>query len=715
MSGASEFVSEAQEVIETFSRKLLEIEQLVRKREEIDPDLLNASFRAVHTLKGLASLGGDTQMVKLSHELETCLDAIRLGKRELDQGGLDVLFEAVEVFGRLLASAAHAEDGEDAEDVDIEPLLLRIEGLGSDQPAERDESLAGIDESVLGVLTEYEEHRLKENLRMGRRIYKVHAAFDLLAIDVGIEALKDKMKAYGEVITYLPSADSSADDRIELDILLGSKASIPEISAGIGDSAITVTELAGAGGEPEPVSSAGMVVEPEPEEPAPAAAEPEVPAAPPAASDASEAEVDHALDVEHDVSLRSLSQTVRVDLRRLDSLMNLVGELGLVEANVTDIVAELRLRHGMTDPVRGLHDQLRNMSRKLALLQQGILEVRMVPLGQVFDKLARVVRKLSREAGKDVRLDISGAETELDKLIVEELSDPLMHMMRNAIDHGIEPANERVALGKQASGHIDLRAFQKGNRVVIEVQDDGRGMDWRKIRDTAISRGFVAREEASDLSPRQALNLIFSPGFSTRSKASELSGRGVGMDVVKTNISRLSGMIDVATQPGRGSRFAITLPVTLAIIQALVIETAGQTFCVPLNSVLESIMVQSDEVTTVEGHEVVTLRGKTLPLLYLARIFDLAPDDEIGVSDRSYVVVVGLAQHRVGIVVDELLGQQDVVIKPLGAALRQVPGIAGATELGANRTVLLLDVATLVAEAVGSAEGTLGEMGDHGG
>jgi two-component system chemotaxis sensor kinase CheA len=230
-----------------------------------------------------------------------------------------------------------------------------------------------------------------------------------------------------------------------------------------------------------------------------------------------------------------------------------------------------------------------------------------------------------------------------------------------------------------------------------------------------VSRGFIGGDEAVDLSPRQAINLIFAPGFSTRSRASELSGRGVGMDVVKTNISRLSGMIDVASQPGRGSRFAITLPVTLAIIQALVIETAGQTYCVPLNSVIESIMVQPEEVATVEGHEVVTLRGKTLPLLYLARVFDLAPDEEIKVSDRSYVVVVGLAQHRVGIVVDELLGQQDVVIKPLGAALRQVPGIAGATELGANRTVLLLDVATLVAEAVGGAEGTLAEMGDQGG
>lgn len=706
----SEFVSEAQEVIETFSRKLLEIEGSVRKGEEVDPDLLNAAFRAIHTLKGLASLSGESPMVKLTHELESCLDAIRLGKRSLDPTGLDVLFESVDVFGRLLATAAEPGEAGAAEDVDIEPILARIELLGHDQPVERDKSLDGIDDSILGVLTEYEEHRLRENIRMGRRIYKVHAAFDLLAIDVGIEALKDKMKAYGEVITYLPSADASSDDRIELDILLGSKASIPEISAGIGEAGVTVTELAGSGGKAEAATEPDQGPEPDtgpvPQEESEPEPEPEhevvigAPAEP---------------EPVGDVSLRSLSQTVRVDLRRLDGLMNLVGELGLVEANVTTVAADLRNRLGMTDAVRDLLDQLRVMNRKLAMLQQGILEVRMVPLGQVFDKLARVVRKLSREAGKDVRLDIAGAETELDKLIVEELSDPLMHMMRNAIDHGIEPSNERVALGKPAAGHVELRAFQKGNRVVIEVQDDGRGMDWQKIRETAISRGFVTPEEADDLTPRQAVNLIFMPGFSTRTKASEISGRGVGMDIVKTNISRLSGMIDVASEPGRGSRFSITLPVTLAIIQALVIETSEQTFCIPLNSVIESIMVQQDEITTVEGHEVVTLRGKTLPLVHLSKVFELEETPTRVVGDRFYVVVVGLAQHRVGLVVDELLGQQDVVIKPLGAALRQVPGIAGATELGANRTVLLLDVATLVAEAVGHGEAAMGGVTDHAG
>ncbi|MBA3547061.1 MAG: chemotaxis protein CheA [Nannocystis sp.] len=416
-----------------------------------------------------------------------------------------------------------------------------------------------------------------------------------------------------------------------------------------------------------------------------------------------------------ETSLRSLSQTVRVDLRRLDLLMNLVGELGLVQNNLAGVLEHLRELDRSADVSRELQVQIRDMTRKLALLQQGILDVRMVPIGQVFDKLARVVRKLSRDLDKDIRLVISGAETVLDKLIVEELSDPLMHMIRNCIDHGIEPSSERVALGKQPVGRIELRAFQKGNRVVIEVEDDGRGMDWARIRDVGLRRGSITTEEASSMTPSEAVNMIFAPGFSTRETATEVSGRGVGMDVVKTNIAKLSGMIDVSTDVGRGTRFSITLPVTLAIIQALVIQSAGHTFCIPLNSVLESIMVETREISTIEGHEVIILNKKTLPLLHLSRLFALKPlSKSYRDPHRVYVVVVGLAQHRVGLVVDELLGQQDVVIKPLGSAVRNVPGIAGATELGANRTVLLLDVGRLVDEGVRQADSAISiGMGNH--
>jgi two-component system chemotaxis sensor kinase CheA len=651
----------------------------------------------------MAAMFGAGAIGTLSHSLETAMDGLRLGKIELTREVLDLLFETVDVFQRQLASFTDP----DAPEIDAGPIVDRIDALSAMPAAEVDESaLDWLDESIVSVLTEYEEHRLRENLRASRRLYRIHASFDLLAIDVGIEDLKRKMKTFGEVITYLPSADGSAEDRIDLDILLGTRASLSEVAAGVTEEGVTVEELTAPSPEPKKPPAPVQIDEPSPM-PAPVS-EPRAGAEPGPAAVEREAP-----DVE--ISLRSLSQTVRVDLHRLDHLMNLVGELGLVQANLGEVLDHLRGRGGDSDLVRELQTQVRTMSRKLSMLQEGILDVRMVPLGQVFDKLARVVRKLGRDSGKEIRLTVSGADTELDKLIVEELSDPLMHMVRNCIDHGIESEAERVEAGKPAVGHVDLRAFQKGNRVVIEVEDDGRGIDWRQIRDIALKQRVLSDEEAEEMTKADAMNLLFAPGFTTRPTATQLSGRGVGMDVVKTNIARLSGMIDIDTEPGRGTKVSVTLPVTLAIIQALVIESAGEIFCVPLNSVLESIMVQRTEIQTVEGHDVISLRGATLPLLKLSRLFGLSSGPEYRDPTRIYVVIVGLAQQRVGLVVDELLGQHDVVIKPLATALRKIPGIAGATELGANRTVLLLDVATLVEETMIRAETSLAASPTAGG
>jgi len=689
----TEFVPEAQEVVEEFSRRLLELEAAERAGVE-EPEALNAAFRAIHSLKGLAALFAAGPIATLSHSLENALDALRLGKVPLNAATLDVLFEAVESFAALLV--AHEAD---AESPSIDPLLARIDSLvGRVRPERTATELPGVDESILGVLTEYEEHRLRENFRLGRTLYRVHASFDLLAIDVGIEGLKIRLKEFGEVITYLPSADSSADDRIDLDILLGSTAQLSEVSAALVGDGVDVHPLIrdapprqGAG-QTQAISFGG------------GDDDPPRPTSPPrgvvATAIAGDPETVDDGEVAPDVSLRSISRTVRVDLARLDQLMNLIGEIGVAQATLLDSVDRLRRRGSAPDLSRELSAELRTLSRKVSLLQQGVLDVRMVPLGQVFDKLARVIRKLGREAGKEIRLGISGEETELDKLIVEELSDPLMHMIRNCIDHGIESKAERLASGKPAIGRVELRAFQRGSRVVLEVEDDGRGIDLRQVRESAVRRGLHREEDLREMTPQQVIELVFMPGFTTRSTPGALSGRGVGMDVVKTNISRLSGIIDVNTTVGRGTTFSITLPVTLAIIQALVVQTAGQTFCIPLNSVLESVMVGSTEIRTVDGAQVITLHGKTLPLCHLARLFDLRRSSTAE-NARIYVIVVGLAQHRVGLVVDDLLGQRDVVIKSIGSALRSVPGIAGATELGGGRTVLLLDVAALVEEAVG--------------
>jgi two-component system chemotaxis sensor kinase CheA len=400
-----------------------------------------------------------------------------------------------------------------------------------------------------------------------------------------------------------------------------------------------------------------------------------------------------------DQSLRSVAQTVRVDIRKLDALMNLVGELGIVRAGIQTVLDGLRVDRAQVQAARELHREVRGLTRKLDELQAGVLEVRMVPLGQIFDKLSRVVRKISRDAGKEIRLVITGADTELDKLIVEELSDPLMHVIRNCIDHGIERPEARARAGKPETGTVSISAEQRGNHVVLSVEDDGAGLDEKALVRKAVERGVVEPQAAGELSRREIFNLMFLPGVSTKEVPDQLSGRGVGMDVVKTNIARLSGIIDVDSTPGQGTRLTITLPITLAIIKALVIRSAGRTFAIPLNSVLESLRISASEVKTIERREVLSLRGQTLPLARLETLFELERPDRATPLDRHFVVVVGLAQHRIGLLVDDLIGQEDIVIKSLGETLDGVPGIAGATELGGKKTVLVLDVAAIVEES----------------
>ena len=536
-----------------------------------------------------------------------------------------------------------------------------------------------LDPNMLSVLTEYEEHRLRENIKAGRSLYRIHAAFDLLTIDKGLDQLKGKLKPVGEVITYLPSAESANDQQIELDIILGAARSADEVRAAVDGTGAQVVALEKAAAAPA-VAAATVT--------ATAAAAP--------------APVKRSEDLreESELSLKSVAQTVRVDIRKLDALMNVVGELAIAKAGFQSLYDGLKGNRAQVKLARSLQHELRVFTRRLDELQSGILEVRMVPLGQVFDKLSRVVRKISRDAGKEIRLMITGADTELDKLIVEELSDPLMHVIRNCIDHGIEKPAERARVGKPEVGTISIRAEQRGNHVIITVEDDGAGLDERKLVQKAVERGALDAQVAAELSRRDVFNLIFLPGVSTKEVVDEMSGRGVGLDVVKTNIARLSGIIDVQSELGQGTRITITLPITLAIIQALVVRSAGRTFAMPLNSVLESLRITTSDIATVERREVMTLRGQTLPLARLEKLFALARPESERTPPRQFVVVVGLAQHRIGLCVDELVGQQDIVIKPLGRTLSGVPGIAGATELGGKKTVLVLDVAAIVEEAV---------------
>ncbi len=722
-----EFFSEAQEIVDGLSRDLLQLDEIVKQKGN-DPELINDVFRAVHTLKGLSGLFGAAMMSGLSHELEDLLDDLRLGRIEMSESVLDLLFQSVELYGRILSSVKGDTPEPAAE---VKALLVKLgqvsqqrEGGGASVVAQYE-----LDPGLLSVLTEYEEHRLRANIQAGLSLYRIHVQFSLATIDSALDDLKARAKPHGEILTYLPTGTGGDIETIELEILLASRAPLadlrdamrgPNISidevrrrddAAFGDgSSLAIAsdnsppfraEEARTKASNVPVAPGAGSVPPEPaDDGTPRASVIPVPirtsmAPPPNPGPARE------------LSLRSISQTVRVDIRKLDHLMNIVGELAIVRTAMPRFTGRGRPRPELRELSIELQRMHRTFDRHLMQMQNGILEVRMVPLGQVFDKLARIVRQISREHDKQVNLVITGAETEIDKLIVEELSDPLMHMMRNAIDHGIESRDERLRVGKPPIGTIALNAFQKGNHVVIEVEDDGAGMDPQVIVESAVRLGMVPYEEAQFLSVREVLALVFTPGFTTKEGVTDLSGRGVGMDIVKTNIAALGGIVDISSEVGIGTKITITLPITLAIISVLVLEVRGRTYCMPLASVDEAIVLDESLVRLVEGREVMTVRGATLPICRLAHLFSHSASESPG---RSFVVIGRVGNRRLGLVVDRLVGQQDIVIKALGKSLKNVRFFAGATELGDQRVGLVLDAAGILEEVLAASEPRYGSQ-----
>jgi two-component system, chemotaxis family, sensor kinase CheA len=688
----SDFVSEAQETVDALAKGLMRLEEA---GAESEPELLNSVFRAAHSLKGLASIFGVERLARLAHALEDAFDDLRMGRRPFDVGVLDLLLEAPEVFSRIIS-----EESTGAPHATHDQATRLTERL---RASERGGAVAGdgpVDTFALGpevrrLLTEYEEHRLSSALRKGLALYRVRVAFELTAFDEQLAALSARLKDLGEVVSTLPSADMKDPSTIAFELLLATSAPrasvVMEAGPHAGVDAVAVL-AAGAPGAVVPRPAAQKRV------PIPRPAEVDAPREepPPSAALALSPTPEPLAELDTG-TLRSASQAVRVDIRKLDRLMNVVGELVLVKSSLQSISERFKGDGVDAGLAAELRQASRSLERKLGELQGGILEVRMVPLDQVFDKLTRMVRKLAREVGKEIELEVSGGEVELDKLIVEDLSDPLMHLVRNAIDHAIETPEVRERKGKPRAGHITLSAVQRGHHVRLSVTDDGNGIDEDRIREAAVTRGLATAESVKGLTRREVMNLIFVPGFSTARQVTSLSGRGVGMDVVKNNIAALSGIIDLHSERGVGTSFEVTLPVTLAIIRALVVKASGRTYAVPLNSVLEIIEVRDADIRRVSTREAITLRGTTLPITRLSRFFAA---EELAPPDPLFVVVTGLAQERLGLAVDELLGQQDIVVKPLGSLLAGVRGIAGATDLGHRTTVLVLDVGAIIEDVV---------------
>ncbi len=382
--------------------------------------------------------------------------------------------------------------------------------------------------------------------------------------------------------------------------------------------------------------------------------------------------------------------TIRVEVARLDELMNLVGELVLGRNRLSQINFRMNESFEGNPITRDLADTSSQVDLITTELQMAVMKTRMVPIAKVFNKLPRLVRDLSRELAREIDLQIYGEETELDKSIIEAINDPLVHILRNSADHGIESPEDRVKAGKSAKGTVIVKAENEGNHIVISIQDDGKGIDTDKIKNKAIEKGLITALQAAEMSRREALNIIFAPGFSMAAKVTNVSGRGVGMDVVKTNIAKLKGIVDIESEVGVGSKFIIKLPLTLAIIQGLLVQTSAETIAIPLNSVLEVVRVRKEEIETIHGYEVIRLRDTVLPLARMGTIFSM--DHQMKSTEWQYIVVVGLAEERLGIAVDSLLGQREVVIKSLGDYLGTISGIAGSTILGDGKVIMIIDV-----------------------
>jgi two-component system chemotaxis sensor kinase CheA len=644
-SAKEEFIAEASDLLEESGRLILEIQDTFQTGP--NPDSINALFRSIHTLKGLSGLFGQQGISDLSHALESLLDGIRLGKIDVSDEVVRFLFNNIDILRSLVEELSKDKDKEH----DVTGHLKNIEVFRNSLAGEtKGPELKGvIDESMLMVLSEYEEHRLKTNIQEGKHIYLAKAVFSLSDFDEALEELTKTIKSKGELISTLPTSSNVPPDSIGFNLMFGSLEAEEKLKDAIRCELDTLVRAKTAEAEPLQKSQSGI-------------------------------------DSQRETTLKSTTTTVRVDIEKLDRILNTIGELTLAKGAVKRIGEELAENYGYSPLVVDVNKISHSLERKVSELQTQVLEIRMVPVGQIFSRLAQVIRKYSREIGKRIELVMYGEDTEIDKYIAEEVIDPLMHLVRNAIDHGIEPAEEREMMGKKESGTIILKASQRGNHVIIEVKDNGRGIDIQRVKEKAIEKGLL--DKSAELEDKELVNFIFTPGFSTKEAVSEVSGRGVGMDVVKEKLAAIGGFAEIDTKKGRGTTVTLTMPITLAIIKALIVRIGTMKFAIPLTSISETLVVTRGDIQTIEGKDVYNLRGEMLPMTNIGKVFALTDNE----PDKFFAVVAGTGNRRHGLMVDELFGQHEIVIKSLGEYFEGIRGFAGAAEIGKYEVILVVDV-----------------------
>ncbi|MUV08836.1 chemotaxis histidine kinase/response regulator CheAY2 [Helicobacter pylori] len=646
-----DFLIEAFEMNEQLDQDLVELEH-----NPEDLDLLNRIFRVAHTIKGSSSFLNLNILTHLTHNMEDVLNRARKGEIKITPDIMDVVLRSIDLMKTLLVTIRDTgSDTNNGKENEIEEVVKKLQAITS-------QNLEGAKETS-GTKEVLEKENKKENKE---------------------EAKENQTETKAPTTENLTSDNPLADEP-DLDY---ANMSAEEVEAEI-ERLLNKRQEADkerrAQKKQEDQAKPKQEVTPTKETP-----KTETPKAPKAETKA-KAKAD---TEENKAPSIGVEQTVRVDVRRLDHLMNLIGELVLGKNRLIRIYSDVEERYDGEKFLEELNQVVSSISAVTTDLQLAVMKTRMQPVGKVFNKFPRMVRDLSRELGKSIELIIEGEETELDKSIVEEIGDPLIHIIRNSCDHGIEPLEERRRLNKPETGKVQLSAYNEGNHIVIKISDDGKGLDPVMLKEKAIEKGVISERDAESMSDREAFNLIFKPGFSTAKVVSNVSGRGVGMDVVKTNIEKLNGIIEIDSEVGVGTTQKLKIPLTLAIIQALLVGVQEEYYAIPLSSVLETVRINQDEIYTVDGKSVLRLRDEVLSLVRLSDIFKV--DAILESNSDVYVVIIGLADQKIGVIVDYLIGQEEVVIKSLGYYLKNTRGIAGATVRGDGKITLIVDVGAMM-------------------
>lgn len=690
------FIDESEEHLQTLSDCIMVLE-----KEPDNKDTINEVFRAAHSLKGMAGTMGFKRMQHLTHDMENVFQEVRSDHIKVTSGMIDLLFKCLDALeGYVDNIKSTSDEGTEDNEVIIKELndfIAKTEGAEETGKTETSEAKEAAPESTQEEkagqekieLTKDEKKAIREAESNGQHIYvmTVHIQKDCLLKAARAFLVFKAVEDFGQILVYRPSSQDIEDEKFEFEFsfFLASEESEDKIVA----AAKAVSEIEKVDAEEIHLDEYVKEAEAQEEQQAKEAAaeQKEAPAEVPKAAEKKAP----AANAKKQTNAKPVTgRTVRVDIEKLDALMNQVSELIIAKNSLVSISSNESGEYQN----QSFHEQIEYLERITTNLHESVMKVRMVPIESVVNKFPRMIRDLSRKLGKKMELYMTGEDTELDRTVVDQIGDPLQHLLRNSADHGLEDNATRVERGKPEVGSIFLKAFQEGNNVIIEVGDDGNGIDVAAVRDKAVERGVITAEQAENMSQKEIINLLFLPSFSMAKKITDISGRGVGLDVVKSNIEALGGDVEVRTQLGEGTTFIVRLPLTLAIIQALMVEIRDEKYAIALGSISNIESIPVNEIKYVQAQEVIHLRGAVIPLIRLDQVLDMEEKQEE--PENLTVVIVKKGDSLAGLVVDNLIGQQEIVIKSLGKYINNNKIISGATILGDGEVALILDVNTLM-------------------